>query len=635
MIKIEKQLKHEVLEAKIEDIQDVNELEQYWLKLGCELGCAPNEVGAYPVIRYSAAKQGQGTSVERQINRIREACQIRGWLFDEKRIRKDLGVSAFKEANFRDDAGLGGLLLEAQRGLLLPYAIAIFENIDRFSRAEIDRADSKLWSLVKAGCAVLFVSNGLLLKKGDENDITKRMILLFEFNRAHEESKRKSMLLLAAVKYKLARAAKGEKVNMGPWKPKWLTYIPTPGNPHYVEDDDTAKVARHVVEVFLKTKRYHTAAVQLNAEKVHTFGSGKMWHGITVKKFVINPVLIGTAKFSKVAFQNFYPPLISESDWLQIQALSVPRRAGGGTPAGYKINTLFPGLATCNCCDQSMVVSSSTDQQKAKRYHYYTCRSSLFTSGCTNGRLRTTAVELDFFADYLAKSPAEAIISKDREVQDKAAKLRVKIAGLNQKISTLTKMDTELGYDELKLELKKSHLARCDAQKELEALFESVNSMMTAEHVWREIVREVTGLDEIIVDGKLSAAAVKKLQQLNHSGLNIQSQLANQETRRRISALMPSMIAGIVIDASKHRYAVRTIDGQVGAWRDLTPILTAMELSSQEVKREQLKVYRRRYWDSLTPDQRRDATEELRAGLRKYHKAAKAARIAANSAGSK
>lgn len=155
-------------------------------------------VTPYNLVRFSYGTQALGSSQHRQLELCKAECERRGWTFDEALCISDLGVSAFRGKNFTVKAALGRFLEAAKKGLLLPNPVLIIENPDRFSRAELDSADSTLWSLVKSGVNVLFLSNGLFLTRGDENDVVKRAILLFDFYRAHQESKRKSDLAKGA-----------------------------------------------------------------------------------------------------------------------------------------------------------------------------------------------------------------------------------------------------------------------------------------------------------------------------------------------------------------------------------------------------------------------------------------------------
>src|ERR1041384_4710726 len=180
---------------------------------------------AYSLVRFSTEKQYYGDSLKRQRERCQTECQHRGWTFDEKLCISDLGVSAFRGNNFQRKYALGKFIEAAQQGRLLPNPVLIIENLDRFSRDVLDSADSELWKLIKTGVDALILSNGLHLTKGDENDVAKRAIVMFEFDRSHKESQRKSDMVSAAFNTKYANAAKGIKVSMGNWTPQWVDFI--------------------------------------------------------------------------------------------------------------------------------------------------------------------------------------------------------------------------------------------------------------------------------------------------------------------------------------------------------------------------------------------------------------------------
>jgi hypothetical protein len=148
------------------------------------LDVSANIVNGIPIVRYSA----KGVPNEGQLRRAEKACIDRGWKF-----RSDLAVI---DGPVRDSSGtpssLEKFISEAKAGNLPaqnPVLIAI--SPDRITRAQIDSVDAIIWGLVRSGVAVLFESSGLLLAKGDENDVTKRVLLLWAFHQAQFESDRR------------------------------------------------------------------------------------------------------------------------------------------------------------------------------------------------------------------------------------------------------------------------------------------------------------------------------------------------------------------------------------------------------------------------------------------------------------
>jgi hypothetical protein len=177
-------------------------------------------------------------------------------------------------------------------------------------------------------------------------------------------------------------------------------------------------------------------------------------------------------------------------------------------------------------------------------------------------------------------------------------------------------------YEEIKLELATARKDRTNAQNELTELFTSADAINTSEYAWNEIVRAVTGIQKIQSTGNhLSPEAAAKLRQLNVAAVDMQATLANQEIRRKIASLMPAMISKLIIDAPNKRYAVKTVDGATGRWRNLKPILTAITARGNRSKLCALRINGKAYWDEMTTDQRRQATEALRAGLKRKHAA--------------
>lgn len=185
--------------AQSENASEVTESQR---PLGHELGCEPGEVNVYYFIKRSSSKQKPGSSNKRQIcqmKRLIRECKVRGWGAGAgDHIIEYSGVPACHHhgENFEDKAGLRCFLQQAQQGKLKSHPLLVVDGVDTFSLAEIDTENSLLWALVKTGCAVLFVSSGLILKPGDECDATKRIRLIWELDRAHKESERRAMFAL-------------------------------------------------------------------------------------------------------------------------------------------------------------------------------------------------------------------------------------------------------------------------------------------------------------------------------------------------------------------------------------------------------------------------------------------------------
>lgn len=601
----------------------LDEVERYMKQDAWALGCAPELVNAYFLVRCSDDRQALKTSIRRQMERHKEAAMLRGWAFDESRIVKDIGVSAFDESNLRPDAQFGQFCLLNERNMLLPNRVLIVENPDRFSRAVVYTAESVLYKLIRNGCAVLFLSNGLLFTKGDESDPIKTTILKFEFDRAHRESLRKSALILAAFKLKLDDAKSGKVVDLGPWCPSWLTFVDGP-KPHYTFTKQKA-VVEEVIQLVLGKQVIQHVCDDLNKRHVPllTYGKGT-WGHKEITRIITNRALIGVARFKKVEFAGYYPKLVDERTWHKLQGIAAPKRVGGGTREGWYTNTLFPGLTECPVCGGSvrsrrLASARFLEKKYANKYTYYTCRRHSVGTGCANNdMLRTLAIELDFFGAYLQKSPLEMLFERNSELQDKVNALRGKVAKSTEAIKRLTALQSAMeeinDYEEGTEAIKELVAKRKILLNDLQNLYTSSAENLGAEFAWKQLVQTVTGLPEVkTLHGEVDPTTKAALQKLNAMGLALQEQLFDNKNRERLAALTPQYVRGLLIDTKGNRYGIRSIDGKI-EWRDLKPILAALKADGEARQREG----RRKYWDTADPEKLAAHKAKTTAALRKY-----------------
>ena len=257
---------------------------------------------------------------------------------------------AFRGKNFTVKAALGRSLDAAKKGLLLPNPTLIVENPDRFSRAELDCADSTLWTLVKCGVNVLFLSNGLFLTQGDENDVAKRAILMFEFHRANQESKRKSELAKGSFRKKLMLAEQGHAVDLGVHMPSWVHFVGNPGQPGEFEFNDLAKLIRRIVLMAFDGNSMTAIARTLCLEKIPS-PRGGYWHSASVCTVLHSRLLVGTTKLCGKTLDHYYPAIVTDEEWKRLQmTLAQNANRRGGPHPGFPLRSIFPNRAKCAEC---------------------------------------------------------------------------------------------------------------------------------------------------------------------------------------------------------------------------------------------------------------------------------------------
>src|SRR5262245_55188896 len=84
---------------------------------------------AYSYIRFSAPRQAEGGSLNRQIFLTEAYCKKKDLVLDDSLTLRDLGVSAFRGDNVREGA-LAGFLEACRTGRVPRGSVLIVESLD-------------------------------------------------------------------------------------------------------------------------------------------------------------------------------------------------------------------------------------------------------------------------------------------------------------------------------------------------------------------------------------------------------------------------------------------------------------------------------------------------------------------------
>jgi hypothetical protein len=474
--------------------------------------------------------------------------------------------------NFKPSSELGRFIEAAEKQLLLPNPVLICENPDRFSRAQIDNADGTLWRLVRYGVDVLFMSGGLYLTRGDENDAATRTRIIWEFDRSRKESQRKAFFADATLTRKLREASEGRKVDFGTHLPGWIDFNKSP-IPLYTfnEREDTVRL---MVKLAMAGESLIRIARELNGGGIGFRGG--MWTGETVLNMLHNTKLIGDLHLCEHHFPGYFPALLTLPEWDALQAKlmagSIKTGKRGGQSPGENVWTLFPSMITCAAC-KGRVKTRNVHADRRTTYTYYHCQSSYHHTGCTDkSTVRVPALESDFFGAYLMQLPQEVLTSQDKSAVARSEVLQLKLKDLNQKIKFYVDMASQVGMEEITLKLRALKEERTALQHQIESELTESMLVRSSFDAWKRICSEFgvnSSTTEFVAGGAKMA-------------LKLTDQLKDQATRRKLRKLTGSLISGIKLDLEKKRYAVKSLAGHFGEWRDISNIITALNLASRK-----------------------------------------------------
>ena len=296
---------------------------------------------AYSYLRFSTPEQAKGDSKRRQLENSKKYCRANDLSLDNRLQFRDEGISAFKGRN--KQGALGEFLRLAQRGDLEPNCVLLVESLDRISREKPRLALRTLEAIVETGVEVVTLFDGHKHTAESLDSFTGLMASMMIMARAHEESSIKAKRLKDTWKEKRASGKP-----LGAICPGWLKY--DKANDKYVAIPDRAQLVKRIFKMTLSGYGKRKIAKTFTKEKIPRWRNGKYWHDSYVQKVIHNEAVIGTFYPHEVRdkkrvnlntpIKNYFPAVISESDYRRVQALS-KRSTPGRT---VKLSNLFTNI---------------------------------------------------------------------------------------------------------------------------------------------------------------------------------------------------------------------------------------------------------------------------------------------------
>src|SRR5215831_10992444 len=251
---------------------------------------------AYSYLRMSSELQLKGDSKRRQLEASKAYAEEHGFeLADDAHLRdigissrklEDIGISAFKGANVRDGA-LGQFLAAVKAGSVERGSYLLVESLDRLSREEMESAHDLFLSIVRAGInLVTLVDNRVYKTKGI--NLVDMITSLVIMERAHEESKTKSMRVGAAWKQKRKKAAEGQPMTAR--CPAWLRL--SPDRRSYELIPERVEIVRQIFADSAAGLGMYSIAARLNRAGVPAFVGKNGWHRSYLAKTLENRAVL-------------------------------------------------------------------------------------------------------------------------------------------------------------------------------------------------------------------------------------------------------------------------------------------------------------------------------------------------------
>jgi DNA invertase Pin-like site-specific DNA recombinase len=420
---------------------------------------------AISYLRFSSSKQGKGASQARQLQATEDYCKNHGLTLVEQ--LEDKALSGWKGANLDDAAALGKLLKLVELGKIAKGTTLIVENLDRITRTQLTKAVNIITGILLNGIDIVTTMDGRRYTK--DSDTTDIIIAVTILMRGNEESETKSKRVKDAWVKKRAAINRGEFVKMTQ-HPNWLTVE----NGAYVAKKEAAKTIQKIFELYASGKGSHVIAKQLIKEGAKTYSRrGEKFTFSSVERLLKSEAVIGTCDVVDPPKKNYWPPVISEKLWYQVQALRQQNNHYKGTRNDSQKVNFLSGLALCAKCEpkweknpdklkRPTMVRYSCTGTNSQRYHYLTCCNAKYGEHSLDlapydaiQKSFISGMNFNGFLEPLLKSKSDSrIVDNTPELEGKLIELNKAIARVVRAVETTDNPESIERLGELQKERK-------------------------------------------------------------------------------------------------------------------------------------------------------------------------------------
>lgn len=489
-----------------------------------------------------------------------EVCTANGWQFVD--LPPDAGVSAFKvDADERMAANmhkgnLATFLGRVERGDIKRGSVLIIEKLDRFSRNFYDVVFPVWLNLLQSGIEIYScVSNThYSLEIIRKNPMLAGMALI-EMANANDYSAGMSSRINKAFSLRLAECVKGKAMNLGGWQPRWVDFHGDKGHAGEFSLNAHAATIRRIATEYIRGASMGTIAKGLIRDQVATLMGGK-WNQGTIANLLKHETLVGHKTIKGVRLERYYPAVISDGQYQQLRAkLADNLNRKGGSPKSDYIANLFRNRCKCAKCGATVTTTHTV----------YSCKGRRTDECDVRGTVNIRGLELDFFMLFLQEHPAVLLGKQTVKSNSMVAALKGRIRDLDKALEDAASLVGKLPIKALEAKLTALVKEREAAGRELEASNLKMMGAAAAPMALESIKRTLASFAKLGADyagSKQEKAMVKAVEKLRE-------QLEDNETRKKLLNLLPSLVDHLVIDVAKKRYRIVNHAGEASAWRQL------------------------------------------------------------------
>jgi len=411
---------------------------------------APDKVAIY--IRWSTEDQGEGTTLEVQLQGCRHYLLSQGW-----QVREDL--------IFIDDGHSGATLERPALGRLRRavgdggVACVVVYKLDRLSRSVADTARLCMdeWDGI---CWVKSAREPI-----DTTSQAGRMFFYTLMNYAEWE---RSVIRDRTHSGRLRRAQEGRSPGIT---------LPYGYEGAFTVVPEEAEVVRGIFAAYRSGLGVLAIVADLNRRGVR-FRNGRPWQHNTVAYLLANPAYVGDLVWGRrmlnprsrrrpdeprrqvreqplVCRAGVYPPLVSRAEFDLVQAIragrpGVKRGGGGGRSVGSPY--LLTGLLRCARCGAPLAGKQNSPGSAGGRYYVCTAGRQQGPEACDARSIACAALDARVVERLLAlhdpaQTRARALAVVVAEAARRAASARAELAEVERRLARLSERDRRIGRD--------------------------------------------------------------------------------------------------------------------------------------------------------------------------------------------
>lgn len=497
--------------------------------------------------RFSSAKQAEGDSLRRQVERAEAYAAANGLVIDRTLSCADLALSGYDGSNIRKGA-LGILLAAINAGKVPVGATLIIESFDRLSRAEPLKALPIFEDIINAGLNLATLTTPP--KVFSRDTIHGNVFLLFEalldMYRANHESARKGDLLSNAWSDKKERAKLGQIMSRK--APHWIDIQlnnaldkKDPMRRTATLNAERAAVVMRLIEGAEAGIGNHTLIRKLHADGVPAWSSSGKWQPSYIQKIMRNPALYGAIELDDEVYEGYYPGLIEKNRFMRLQALRSARATTKATSRGGEtVTNLFSGRLKCGYCGSAMNIAGYKSRKTGYDRKYVACHGARIRSpdavkvGCKMRMWFLDQLEPKLLL-WLTSLDYRALMSTNRS---QAEDERVHLAGLQGQLVEIARKVTNITKVIEEGEGTKALVAR---QRELEVESERIERQVKLQ---RDKVA-ITEANEASGQSRM-AALIALFQELSNLGAK-GDQLKLRALREQLSASVAQAVERVIL----------------------------------------------------------------------------------------